>query len=284
MKIIFSRKGFDSSSGGFPSLIFPDGTLFSIPIPSKDNEYKYKDLEYKYENESIQSILNDLTNKQINSGKKRECDYTDEKFHCHYDPMPISNQDFQGIAFGQQNNTEGHLRNQNIAEDDIFVFYGWFKNIEKIKNKWVYVEKSKDIHLIWSYLKVGRINHLDNIYEKEKVVKDYPFLSVHPHIEASNKYTKNTIYLSKEFNFFKYSEKRCLTDLKTYKCRSTWRLPIYFNYPDAFTFLKNFRSYDESDVIINYQGFGQEFVLDLEKVKSKNAKNAILKYIKIILK
>lgn len=34
MKIILSRKGFDSSYGGYPSPILPDGSLLSIPIPS----------------------------------------------------------------------------------------------------------------------------------------------------------------------------------------------------------------------------------------------------------
>ncbi len=33
-KLILSRKGFDSASGGCPSPIFPDGTMFSLPIPS----------------------------------------------------------------------------------------------------------------------------------------------------------------------------------------------------------------------------------------------------------
>ena len=41
MKYIFSRKGFDSTAGGYPSLIFPDGSLFSVPIPSSKDKYFY---------------------------------------------------------------------------------------------------------------------------------------------------------------------------------------------------------------------------------------------------
>ena len=37
MKIILSRKGFDSENGGYPSPILPNGTLLSIPIPSAYN-------------------------------------------------------------------------------------------------------------------------------------------------------------------------------------------------------------------------------------------------------
>ncbi|HEX6606573.1 MAG TPA: hypothetical protein VF276_06620, partial [Chloroflexia bacterium] len=36
MKIILSRKGFDSSIGKVPSPIFPSGELRSLPIPDHD--------------------------------------------------------------------------------------------------------------------------------------------------------------------------------------------------------------------------------------------------------
>ena len=35
MKLILSRKGFDSGAGGCASAITPDGTLLSLPIPDK---------------------------------------------------------------------------------------------------------------------------------------------------------------------------------------------------------------------------------------------------------
>jgi len=35
MKLILSRKGFDSTYGGYPSPILPDGTLLSLPIPNR---------------------------------------------------------------------------------------------------------------------------------------------------------------------------------------------------------------------------------------------------------
>ena len=34
MKIILSRKGFDSENGGYASPILPDGSLVSLPIPN----------------------------------------------------------------------------------------------------------------------------------------------------------------------------------------------------------------------------------------------------------
>ena len=32
MKIVLSHKGFDSSNGGFPSLVLPDGTVVPLPF------------------------------------------------------------------------------------------------------------------------------------------------------------------------------------------------------------------------------------------------------------
>ena len=37
MKVILSRKGFDSANGGQASPILPDGTMLSLPIPSHDD-------------------------------------------------------------------------------------------------------------------------------------------------------------------------------------------------------------------------------------------------------
>lgn len=48
MKIILSRKGFDSENGGYPSPILPDGSLLSIPIPFAYNNNLYKPIQYKH--------------------------------------------------------------------------------------------------------------------------------------------------------------------------------------------------------------------------------------------
>ena len=47
MKVILSRKGMDSTSGGMASPILPDGTLLSLPIPDKTARTTYKKLSYK---------------------------------------------------------------------------------------------------------------------------------------------------------------------------------------------------------------------------------------------
>lgn len=60
----------DSSAGGYPSIIFDSGFLQSIPIPSRFDEDYYTNLDIAYNGSTIQKILNDITNKTIQSGKK----------------------------------------------------------------------------------------------------------------------------------------------------------------------------------------------------------------------
>ena len=44
MKIILSRKGFDSASSGVPSPIFPDGSMLSLPIPDRQSTIRYEEI------------------------------------------------------------------------------------------------------------------------------------------------------------------------------------------------------------------------------------------------
>lgn len=46
MKLVLSRKGFDSSYGGMPSPILLDGQLVPLPIPDRDDHYTFRDLNF----------------------------------------------------------------------------------------------------------------------------------------------------------------------------------------------------------------------------------------------
>lgn len=56
MKVILSRKGFDSSAGCIASPILPDGTLLSLPIPGESNT-KYSEICYNDKKYSDISIM-----------------------------------------------------------------------------------------------------------------------------------------------------------------------------------------------------------------------------------
>jgi len=104
MRIVFSRKGFDSGSGGGPSPII-DGRPISLPIPTDHrSETTYGDLGLG-QHASIAS-------KGRYSGISL----------CHHDPM------FEGgrCAFGQTSAAQTHLSNNNVVVGDVFLFFGLF--------------------------------------------------------------------------------------------------------------------------------------------------------------
>ena len=77
MKIILSRKGFDSSAGKKPSPILPDGTTLSLPIPAPQ---KYPDSPTRYRNirwrgGSLAPMVECLTGKRVRGEDP-----------CHLDP------------------------------------------------------------------------------------------------------------------------------------------------------------------------------------------------------
>ena len=104
MKIILSRKGFDSANGGIVSPVFEDGTMVSFPIPS-DDEDTYDSLYYN----GIQysQILRDLRYKGGD--------------HCHLDPDLDLGRRRERIdgwfpAFGQRNAAAAYLKNIGVAQ------------------------------------------------------------------------------------------------------------------------------------------------------------------------
>lgn len=124
MKVVLSRKGMDSRAGGIPSPILPDGTLLSLPIPNEKSGVPYGDLVYK--GRTYQQII-----QQIHP----TFDFQKHPF-CHLDP------DIYGVlknthagwkpAFGQYEIPAKHLDNQGVGMCDVFLFYGMFRQTEKL--------------------------------------------------------------------------------------------------------------------------------------------------------
>jgi len=123
MRIIFSRKGFDSSAGGGPSPIVK-GVPLSLPIPAGTaSKTTYGDLG-----------LGDHAAK-ASRGKLGADDL------CHHDPMFLSD---GTCAFGQCGAAQTHLERQGVGPGDVFVFFGLFA--EEVTRE--------PHHRIFGYLKV----------------------------------------------------------------------------------------------------------------------------------
>lgn len=264
MKIILSRKGFDSEYGKQPSPILPDGKLISFPIPSKDDIIKFIDLNYQDKN--YFQIIHEL-----NPRSKIK-----ENFTCHLDPDLVENVKARSgkwvPAFGQGNASNTHLRNQNVTKDDVFLFFGLFRKTEYKSGKLKYRKDSPPIHLIFGYLQIGKI------YSKFSEIPDY--LSNHPHtLKSLSNNPNNSIYESKKklsfldsisgAGIFNFDESLILT--KSGFSISKWNLPVELKDVKISYHSKN----SFHDNYFQSVGKGQEFVIEENEFAINWMKNII---------
>lgn len=263
MKIILSRKGFDSQYGRIPSPILPNGTLLSLPIPSKiDSEIKFKDLHYG--DLSYYDII-----RMLNPRSSIKENYT-----CHLDPdiRPGVKERPKGWipSFGQEKAALRHLQNQNVGIGDIFLFFGWFRQTRYIDNCLVYTPNAPDLHVIYEYLQIGGI-----INEMTGVPT---WLKDHPHVKESRWNTPNAIFTASQrlslypelpgTACFQFDKRLVLT--KNGCKRSTWDLPDFFrNIPISY----NENSWKEDCFVAASRG--QEFVFEANDEAVKWIKNII---------
>ena len=146
MRIVFSRKGFDSGSGGGPSPIVdgPNGSFpLSLPIPAGvASRTSYADLG-----------LGDHASR-ASRGRVRPDDL------CHHDPMFL---DDGTCAFGQVGAAQTHLANQGVGRGDMFVFFGLFRKDGEAPH-----------HRIFGYLKVEEIVSLADGVPGDLVALGHP--------------------------------------------------------------------------------------------------------------
>lgn len=267
MKLILSRKGTDSSAGGLPSPILPDGRLLSLPIPQDDGPVKYSALQAN--GQSLSSLIKHLGGKQWRGG-------------CHLDPdidsALLSEPERWLPAFGQSGAAQRHLEQEGVAEGDLFLFFGWFRQTEKVKGRLQFVKGAPDIHLIYGWLQVGEILRPDGDNTAE-ILACYPELESHPHLTKN--YPFNCIYLPSDqltvdgqvidgkagYGTFPHyhSDLQLTTPGEN---RTRWTLPACF-YPDVFEQALSYHrqpwrwQQGETDCRLQAAARGQEFVLDL---------------------
>jgi len=257
MKIILSRKGFDSTYGGIPSPILPDGTLLSMPIPSLDDTLSFEDLQYG--GHTYREILQQLATERRYKSKFRDA-------RCHLDPdiregVRIKPESNWKPAFGQIDQAQSYLSNRGVGKDDLFLFFGRFqKTIGDIAEGTLEFNKKEPIiHIIYGYMQIGDV-------VSGKATADLNF-KWHPHGsgERANE-DSNTLYLPADklsfgkgrcgWGTFKFAESRVLTLSKK---TATWKridclLPEWVDKD-----VKN--NAEDKDKGIYYQGQWQELVL-----------------------
>ena len=123
MKLILSRKGFDSAAGGCPSPII-DGRPLSMPIPaSGSSTTTYSDL-------GLSKIVEQITRGRIAGDAL-----------CHHDPMFHQGE----CLLGQCGAAQSHLARHGVGLGDLFLFFGLFAD----------PATGERHHRIFGYLKVS---------------------------------------------------------------------------------------------------------------------------------
>ncbi len=217
-KLILSRKGFDSGTGGKPSPIVAE-RLVSLPIPQAGSGVFYEDLVWDDQRDFL-SQMQDLG-----------ITYFSE---AHLDPdleAGWKQQRPEGWrpAFGQTGAAATHLREQGVGAGDLFLFFGWFRLVDRDRTgKLHYRKDSPDLHVLYGYLEVETVLDLN----QETVPDCY---QTHPHHVFRERYNPqgNQLYIAKEASsiwpgqkgagVFPYAPSRVLSTGEGN--RSVWKLP-----------------------------------------------------------
>jgi len=266
VKIILSRKGFDSTNGGIPSPILPDGTLLSMPVPSEDT-LAFSDL--CYDGHTYRDVLHQLAPKR-------------QYNRCHLDPdiregVRVDSVPGWKPAFGQGGSAQGYLRNKGIKPGDLFLFFGRFRQTTGSLSDGTlrFEKKAPTLHIIYGYMEIGSVVMNNNLIEISK--EGYLW---HPH--GTEKYLDNktnALYLptqslsfkneSRGWGILSYAKKRVLTlSAKT----ATWReIPCLM--PEM---VAGNRSNSATGGGIYYRGIWQELALKENILAVSWAKEIIL--------
>ncbi len=224
MKIIFSRKGFDSGAGGGPSQIIGERPI-SLPIPTKHrSETTYADL-------GLADVVEAATKGQIAGSSL-----------CHHDPMFEQGR----CAFGQTGAAQTHLANNAVGIGNVFLFFGLFSE-----------PGGRDRHhRFFGYLQVEEVTPLG----AHPVSDDQPpgFAMRHPHTLGEWN-PNNTLYLGRGQVADTARDELRLTWPGS--AVSRWRIPPWLR-EVGLTYHARADRWEGADTL-NVVARGQEFVADV---------------------
>ena len=279
MKIVLSRKGFDSSSGGMPSPLLPDGTAVPLPIPARHGQKRFRDVRCR--DGSLATLVEDLTGGRIRG-----------EYRCHLDP------DLQSgalprppgwrPAFGQHGAAQGHLAREGVGPGDLFLYFGLFQSTERVAGgRLRYVRRVPPVHRLFGWLQVSEVVTVGSDTAGARAV--HPWLSDHPHVNGPSWRANNTIYVSTRSLNIGGSETRAkggdlfsgpddrltLTAPGTSRC-SHWRLPGWFwpaDGPPSLSYHRDEERWrrDGPWAYVRSVGGGQEFVFNADGIREADA-------------
>lgn len=232
MKVIFSRKGFDSASGKAPSPII-EGRPTHLPIPTERRS------ETSYRLTGLGEIVEYMTKGRIGADHL-----------CHEDPAFENGR----WAFGQTGAAQTHLEKNGVGIGDVFLFFGLFSALDGRDRH----------HRIFGYLKVNEVRRLGQ-YPTDR---DNPegFQRRHPHtIGEWNR--NNTLYLGTGEKA-KIAH-LCLRLTKPGAPPCIWNIPSWLEMAGLSYHKNPLRWRDDGTLYAVARG--QEFVSDIDnQIEAKN--------------
>ncbi len=266
MKIVLSRKGFDASSGGVASPILPDGRLLSLPIPSPTSPITYD--QVGLDDGSMGPLIEKLTKGRVRGRDGAHLDPDLRECACRRRPgwRPL---------FGQDGTAQGHLRNAGLGPGDLFLFFGWFRQVERTTGGYRFLRGAPDLHVVFGWLQVGDIVVVEDRRAAIPAWADY-----HPHFHRDSG-DNNTVYVAREElllpgmppgpagggTFERYNDGLRLTAPGL--SRSRWRLPKWFfptngRPPLSYHGKADRWALSDDHASLRAAPRGQEFVLDVK--------------------
>lgn len=275
MKLILSRKGMDSSCRhGVASPILPDGTLVSLPIPEPRPELG-KGRPYSTIRRGgleLGELVAELTRGRLGPDAPAHLDPD-------LDPEAIPRRPGWLPTFGQDSAAESHLRRHGVAAGDLFLYFGWFRQTEKVQGRLRFEPGAPDLHLLFGWLQVDRRIPLEGEEARPEWAAD------HPHCRGETYSSCDSLYVARERLEVNggglgsvpggglgpaYSETLRLTGPGENR-RSVWLLPEFFHHdggPSPLTYHRAQGRWRRSDdwpgrTRLETVGRGQEFVFEL---------------------
>ena len=265
MKLILSRKGFDSANGGCPSPILDGDRLCSLPIPDAGAPTSYDQISI--DKISIAKIVEDLTRGRTkrNQGAHLDPDLRRDAIARAPGWRPI---------FGQAGAAQSHLARHAVGSGDLFLFFGCFRRAEQIGRVFRFLPDAPKLHVIFGWLQVGRV-----VPATDGVAAELPWARGHPHLAAPERFKNNTLYFASDRltsigidadggGIFERLRPELILTQADSNC-SVWTLPRWFNpngRPALSYHSKPARWTDcETSTRLQSIGRGQEFVIDVDE-------------------
>ena len=262
---MLSRKGFDAASGGVASPILPDGRLVSLPIPAAGAPVPFR--EVRVNGAEAGPLVEALTGGRVRAGDRAHLDPD-------LDRGALPRRRGWRAAFGQLGAAQAHLAGRGVGPGDLFLFFGWFREVERSVGGWRYRDGAPDLHVIFGWLAVGEV--LRAGVDADAIAARRPWLATHPHLHLAGA-RGNTIYVAADrlrvpggppdglpgAGLFRTVQGALVLTSGGQPRRSLWRLPAPLRgAPLSYHADPRRWARDGDAALLRTVGRGQEFVLD----------------------